>query len=86
MVTVAMQLKDAHSLEEKVCQTKTAYEKAERWEGGSCLGTHVRIKDVKIKKKKLNQPNVSPLSKQITNLPLKAGDDFLRLLQITIQN
>ena len=23
----------------------------ERWEGGSCLGTHVRIKDLKIKKK-----------------------------------
>ena len=23
-----------------------------RWEGGSCLGTHVRIKDIKIKKKK----------------------------------
>ena len=22
------------------------------WEGGSCLGTHVRIKDFKIKKKK----------------------------------
>ena len=22
-----------------------------RWEGGSCLGTHVRIKDFKIKKK-----------------------------------
>ena len=25
-----------------------------RWEGGSCLGTHVRIKDFKIKKKKLS--------------------------------
>ena len=25
-----------------------------RWEGGSCLGTHVRIKDFKIKKKKRN--------------------------------
>ena len=23
-----------------------------RWEGGSCLGTHVRIKDFKMKKKK----------------------------------
>ena len=23
-----------------------------RWEGGSCLGTHVRIKDFKIKKRK----------------------------------
>ena len=23
-----------------------------RWEGGSCLGTHVRIKDFKIKKNK----------------------------------
>ena len=23
-----------------------------RWEGSSCLGTHVRIKDFKIKKKK----------------------------------
>ena len=22
-----------------------------KWEGGSCLGTHVRIKDFKIKKK-----------------------------------
>ena len=27
-----------------------------RWEGGSCLGTHVRIKDFKIKKKKKNLP------------------------------
>ena len=26
-----------------------------RWEGGSCLGTHVRIKDFKIKKKKKNK-------------------------------
>ena len=26
-----------------------------RWEGGSCLGTHVRIKDFKIKKKKKKQ-------------------------------
>ena len=24
-----------------------------RWEGGSCLGMHVRIKDFKIKKKKI---------------------------------
>ena len=36
-----------------------------RWEGGSCLGTHVRIKDFKIKKKrnmklrKRTQPNPS---------------------------
>ena len=28
-----------------------------RWEGGSCLGTHVRIKDFKIKKKK-NPPSL----------------------------
>ena len=27
-----------------------------RWEGGSCLGTHVRIKDFKIKKKKNTRP------------------------------
>ena len=26
-----------------------------RWEGGSCLGTHVRIKDFKIKKNKKNK-------------------------------
>ena len=26
-----------------------------RWEGGSCLGTHVRIKDFKIKKIKINK-------------------------------
>ena len=26
-----------------------------RWEGGSCLGTHVRIKDFKIKKKLKNK-------------------------------
>ena len=25
-----------------------------RWEGGSCLGTHVRIKDFKIRKKKIS--------------------------------
>ena len=29
-----------------------------RWEGGSCLGTHVRIKDFKIKKKKKNRKSV----------------------------
>ena len=28
-----------------------------RWEGGSCLGMHVRIKDFKIKKKKLKKKN-----------------------------
>ena len=27
-------------------------EHIKRWEGGSCLGTHVRIKDFKIKKNK----------------------------------
>ena len=27
-----------------------------RWEGGSCLGTHVRIKDFKIKKKEKKNP------------------------------
>ena len=26
-----------------------------RWEGGSCLGMHVRIKDLKLKKKKKNR-------------------------------
>ena len=26
-----------------------------RWERGSCLGTHVRIKDFKIKKKKVKK-------------------------------
>ena len=28
-----------------------------RWEGGSCMGTHVRIKDFKIKKKKKKKEN-----------------------------
>ena len=28
-----------------------------RWEGGACLGTHVRIKDCKIKKIKINKKN-----------------------------
>ena len=28
-----------------------------RWEGGSCLGTHVRIKDFKIKKIKIKKKN-----------------------------
>ena len=28
-----------------------------RWEGGSCLGTHVRIKDFKIKKKLKKKEN-----------------------------
>ena len=28
-----------------------------RWEGGSCLGTHVRIKDFKIKKRKKQKKN-----------------------------
>ena len=32
-----------------------------RWEGGSCLGTHVRIKDVKIYLKKKNHFNLSNL-------------------------
>ena len=31
--------------------TLTTHIKSE-WEGGSCLGTHIRIKDFKIKKKK----------------------------------
>ena len=30
-----------------------------RWEGGSCLGMHVRIKDFKIKKKKKKKPMVA---------------------------
>ena len=29
-----------------------------RWEGGSCLGMHVRIKDFKIKKKKRNHEEI----------------------------
>ena len=29
-----------------------------RWEGGSCLGMHVRIKDVKIKKKIIKSTTV----------------------------
>ena len=33
-----------------------------RWEGGSCLGTHVRIKDFKIKKiKKLKKKTLLPV-------------------------
>ena len=39
-----------------------------RWDGGSCLGTHVRIKDFKIKKiKKINKiklPLFSPSKKK----------------------
>ena len=34
----------------KACVKKTVF--GGRWEGGSCLGTHVRIKDFKIKKNK----------------------------------
>ena len=30
-----------------------------RWEGGSCLGTHVRIKDFKIKKIKKNAKKIN---------------------------
>ena len=30
-----------------------------RWEGGSCLGMHVRIKDFKIKKKKKEYIGIS---------------------------
>ena len=37
-----------------------------RWEGGSCLGTHVRIKDFKIKKKK----------EQRSGLPFPSPGDF----------
>ena len=29
-----------------------------RWEGGSCLGTHVRIKDFKIKKKIIKKKEI----------------------------
>ena len=32
-----------------------------RWEGGSCLGTHVRIKDFKIKKKILKDDAIKVL-------------------------
>ena len=42
-----------------------------RWEGGSCLGTHVRIKDFKIKKIKKNYVSES---NQI-NLKLKKNKD-----------
>ena len=37
-----------------------------RWEGGSCLGTHVRIKDFKIKKKKKNG---TPLAQFVFSFP-----------------
>ena len=33
-----------------------------RWEGGSCLGTHVRIKDFKIKKKKKKESSICLIS------------------------
>ena len=33
-----------------------------RWEGGACLGTHVRIKDFKIKKNKKQKNNVVTVS------------------------
>ena len=36
-----------------------------RWEGGSCLGTHVRIKDFKIKKKIKNKKIKINKSKKI---------------------
>ena len=35
-----------------------------RWEGGSCLGTHVRIKDFKIKKNKKLRKNQINLKKR----------------------
>ena len=40
-----------------------------RWEGGSCLGMHVRIKDFKIKKNK-------KLKKEKTLLGLKKETDY----------
>ena len=33
------------------------------WEGGSCLGTHVRIKDLKLKKKKRHGWMLTPLKR-----------------------
>ena len=41
-----------------------------RWEGGSCMGTHVRIKDFKIKKKKKVLVNHRLKKKKNKVLPL----------------
>ena len=35
-----------------------------RWEGALCLGTHVRIKDFKIKKIKRNKKKINKYSKK----------------------
>ena len=36
-----------------------------RWEGGSCLGTHIRIKDFKIKKKRYKKKEKEKFKKEI---------------------
>ena len=42
-----------------------------RWEGGSCLGMHVRIKDFKIKKKKKNLFDHNPAKQRISKENIK---------------
>ena len=39
-----------------------------RWEGGSCLGTHVRIKDFKIKKKKTKKIKIKKKKNEKTQM------------------
>ena len=49
----------------------------ERWEGGSCLGTHVRIRDFKIKK--INKKKKRKLStEELRLLNCGVGEDSLR--------
>ena len=50
-----------------------------RWEGGSCLGTHVRIKDFKIKKK-------NKKLKKMSLLLWKSRDKFINWKMSTMKN
>ena len=56
-----------------------------RWEGGSCLGTHVRIKDFKIlkikknkkiKKKKRNENKTKQTKKKMSQLFTSGGQSI----------
>ena len=53
-----------------------------RWEGGSCLGTHVRIKDFKIKKIKKIKKRINQVSQTFN---VHESLEYLIKMKILIQ-
>ena len=54
-----------------------------RWEGGSCLGTHVRIKDFKIKKKIRGEIEDLTILKKLEKKQKKKKGMILKILKIS---